>query len=198
MKFQRYKSLLAQLTARTRLLGSIAVLLTLANILLAVKVFSMEDSQRTLFLPPTVTKEFWVQGDEVSPEYLEDLAMSLSSLALTYNPSNFRARSKRLLRYAAPFAHPELETRFEDEADNVERYRISSVFHVQHATTRGLRVALLGRLDRNTGTKSMESRRAAFLVEFANIDGTLFLTKLKEVDHADPFMDRGQPATAGG
>lgn len=194
MNLKRYQSLLANLSARARLTGAIAVLLAIANILLVGKVVSMEDDSRTLFLPATVREGFWVQGDAVSPSYLEDLALTVSSLALTYNASNFRARTQRLLRYVAPASHAELESRFMEEADHVARYRIASVFHVQSTVTRGMKVALLGQLERRTGNKSMEVRRTAYLAEFRNVGGTIFLTGFKEVDYDDPFMDRHQPA----
>ncbi|RME81012.1 MAG: hypothetical protein D6775_14735 [Caldilineae bacterium] len=198
MRLDRYQSVLANLTSRTRIAGTVALLLAIANLLLVGMVLSTGNASRTLFIPAVTRKGFWIQGEEVSPSYLEDLALTIASYALTYNPSNYEGRTQRLLRYVAPASHADLQSYFHEQAEKIKRFQISSVFYVQDIVDRGMKVALIGQLERRTGKKSMESRRAAYLVEFQDVGGTVFVKDFKEVDHDDPFMDRHRPAAGSG
>ena len=52
---------------RNMLLGLVAVLLTILVILSSCLLFR---SERVIVLPPEVRREFWVEGNRFSPEYL--------------------------------------------------------------------------------------------------------------------------------
>jgi conjugal transfer pilus assembly protein TraE len=83
-----------------QLIGLLAVLaLSLVTVLL------MVGRERTVVTPPTLQKSFWVEGDQVSGSYLEQMAGWIATLILDVSPGNIDYNKTILLQYSAPDAH---------------------------------------------------------------------------------------------
>ena len=118
--------------------------------------------EKTIVAPPVLEKSFWVHGDEVSPEYLEQMALFFAGLALTYHPDNVDDQVRLFLRYADPAVYGALASRLEADAEKVRRNNLSSVFYPQEVRIKGRRVALTGQLATFVGRKSVETRQGVF------------------------------------
>jgi conjugal transfer pilus assembly protein TraE len=191
MHRQRYLSHLAEALWRRNLWMAIALLLAVANSLLAYGLATRPAvREKTIVLPPSVEKTFWVHGDTVAPEYLEQMALWFADLALTYNPETIAHRVKRFLRHADPTAYGALAARLEADAAKVKRQRLSSVFYPQSIRIEGDQVALTGQLVTLVGSKETNARQATFRMSFAYRHGRLFVLEFQETDHAHPFGSR--------
>ncbi len=187
MKISRHRSENVQLKYSSGLWSKAAILMALSNLVLAFWVVTASTAEKTIIVPAELTKSFWVQGDSVSPEYLEEMADYISGLVLTYNPANIDYRVKTFLKYADPRAYGELESKLYEDAEQSKRNRISSVFFPQEARIKGSKVALTGVLDTMVGSKPTNSRQATFLVDFDYRGGRLFVRKFVEVKRDKPF-----------
>lgn len=188
MRESRYRSLLTDTLWRRNLWMAVALLLAASNVGLAYWVLNTDVREKTIIVPPSFEKTFWVHGDEVSPEYLEQMAVYFAGLALTYNPDNIDHQVNRFLRYADPESYGALAARLEGDTQKIQRNRLSSVFYPQEVRLKGERVILAGQLTTLVGNKQTEQRQARFLIRFTYRDGRLFVSQFTEVqDSENPF-----------
>ena len=112
-----------------QLIGLLAVLaLALVTVLL------MVGRERTVVTPPTLQKSFWVEGDQVSGSYLEQMAGWIATLILDVSPGNIDYNKTILLQYAAPDAHGALAQAMELAAAKLKRDNATTLFAVQQLT----------------------------------------------------------------
>ncbi len=83
MREARYRSALAEALWRRNLWMAVAAAMVLSNLGLVIWLYGVDVREKTIVTPPGLDKAFWVQGDEVSPEYLEQMALFFASLALS-------------------------------------------------------------------------------------------------------------------
>ncbi len=188
MKISRHRSENAQLKYSSSRWAMLAVVMAFSNLLLVFWLLSVNIAEKTIIVPAELTKSFWVQGDSVSPEYLEQMAEYVAGLSLTYNPGNIDYRVKQFLKYADPRAYGDLESKLYEDAEKSRRNRISSIFFTQESRVKGSKVALTGVLETMVGSKPTNSRQATFLVDFDYRGGKLYVRKFVEVDRDKPFM----------
>jgi len=183
MRESRYRSLLTETFRRRNLWMGMALVLAVANLILSYWVLHTDVREKTIIVPPGFEKPFWVHGDEVSPGYLEQMAVYFTGLALTYNPDNIRHQVGEFLRYADPESYGALAARLEGDADKIQRNRLASVFYPQEVKLQGSQALLTGQLTTLVGNKQTEQRQARFLIKFSYRDGRLFVAQFKEVQH---------------
>lgn len=187
MRLARYRSLLAETAWRRNLWMLISLLMAVSNMALTGWLWHTEVREKTIVVPPAFVKPFWVQGDAVSPAYLEQMAVFFANLALTYNPDNITHQVALFLRYADPRGYGALAARLQGDAAQVTRDRLASVFYPQAVRVKDRDVTLTGQLVTWIGTKQTSLRQATFLIRFLYRDGRLFVakfTELKEGTHA--------------
>ena len=168
----------------------IAALMALSNAGLAVGILRVDTQEKIIVTPPVVEKSFWIHGAEVSPEYLEQMALFFAGLALTYHPDNIDDQVRIFLRYADASAYGPLSTRLEADAERVRRNNLSSVFYPQEVRIRDREVALTGQLTTFVGQKRVGTRQAVFRFGFAFRGGRLFVAEFEEVDRAHALGSR--------
>ena len=84
----------------------VAFVMALSNIALAGWVVKTDVREKVIITPPNLGRAFWIQGDEVSPEYLEQMATWFTSLALTYNPDNIEHMVFRTMESCSTVTEP--------------------------------------------------------------------------------------------
>jgi len=195
MRESRYRSLFAEVLWRRNLWMVAALIMAVANLGLSSWVLVSDTREKTIVVPPTLDKAFWVQGDDLSPDYLEQMAVYFASLALSYNPDNIRHQVSLFLRYADPQSYGALAAQLEGDAEKVERNRLASVFYPQEIRIKHRMVALTGQLITLVGNKQTEQRQTAFLIAFTYRNGRLSVAKFMEVQNsANPFVTDGGAA----
>ncbi len=58
-----------------------------------------DTTEKTVIVPPTIERPFWVKGAETSAEYLEEMSRYLSTLVLNVTPKSIDANIDIFLRY---------------------------------------------------------------------------------------------------
>jgi len=186
----------ADLEARAgigRAVQLLVALLAFTCLLLALQMFLHQDRERVTFLPPQIEKGFWVEADQVSRDYLDQMALFILQLAYNVTPASVDFQNAALLKYAAPGAHGALEKAGRLSAERVKRDQISTLFaphSVLHDKADGLRVAIQGELTTFVTDKASPPRPMTVLVAFRYDAGRTVVTTLKETSQDDPFGDQ--------
>jgi conjugal transfer pilus assembly protein TraE len=203
MDTRRYLSDLDQARALLRQWRLVAMLVIAADLLLTLRILTLDTREKTIIVPPVVSAAFWVKGSEMSPSYLEAMARYFANLALTFSPTSILGQKDVLLRYADPAAHGALDAKLTEDADRVQHQKISEVFYIARTRVRAaaLEVALSGDLVTYVGEQQTGLVHTTYVIRFTDRDGQLFVAAFTEASHeSDPFDDRGAAAdrAAGG
>lgn len=86
-------------------------------------------SEKTIVLPPDIKQGVWLSKKEISPSYLEEWAMYLSSLALTRTPSSSSYKKDLFLRHVSPESYADLKAFLEKEGDFLAKNQASVCFN---------------------------------------------------------------------
>ncbi len=195
---QNYSSKLAMALGGRKLWMLVAVLSITSNLMLSCKMLNTSTAEKTIVTPPVVDKAFWVHGDEVSPEYLEQMALFFTDQVLTYSMDNIAGRVDVFLRHVDPASYGPLKVKLTTEADRIVHSNLASVFFPVDVRIRQKpekKVAITGDLVSMVGEKTTGKRRAIFVVSFKYTNGRLYVANFDEVfNEADPFNDQGVPA----
>lgn len=145
--------------------------------------------ERTIIVPPTLQKSFWVNGDSVSKSYLEQMAYWYAGLALTVSPTTGNYQKDLFLRYAAPSANGQLSAEMTARLEYMAKNSTSTMFTVQALTTdeKLLKVALTGDLETFVGDKRISTKHTIYVVGFKYLNEKLFVNEFKETNEKDIF-----------
>ena len=134
-------------------------------------------NQRVIVLPPEVRREFWVQGNRFSPEYLAEQAVYMAHLALNVNQGNHAYNSEILMRYADVNTYGYLREKFAKHSKILKQNDASTRFDIKNirVVPDHNKVYLIGIMNNFVGTKNIGTRRETYLVEFSIQSGRLFL-----------------------
>ena len=193
MLFRKYLSDRDNANAEIRFLRMLVAGLVLAIVIGAGLVFRLIGAEKTVVTPPEIRRSFWVSGNAVSREYLEEMAYWYAGLALNITPTVAEYQNSLFLKYAAPSESGRLQAEMGARAEFLKKNNTSTLFSVRNVTPdeRNQRVALSGTLYTWVGDKKAPERNATYLVGFQFINGRLHVSDLKETSDQNPF---GTPA----
>jgi len=191
MHTAHYAATLGVALRRRNLWMVLALLLAVANVLLTGFVITRAQHERLVVVPPGFDRPFWVQSTAVSDSYLEQMAVYVVELALSYNPQNVEYRVQQLLSLTRAPAYATLSRRLQADTERIVRNKVSAVFHPQGVRLRPgeRKAAVTGLHTRMIGGKISDSRQRLLVVEFGE-GPRLRVRALHEVDPgvADPFV----------
>lgn len=188
MKKEKYQGSLDNALSDRRFYRFGMLLALAACIVLAGTVLRLSGKERTIIIPPEVNQSFWVDSENVSREYLEEMARYVTQLELTLTPDSFRYNAEQLLRYVHPTAHGDMRSEFAAREQQLQRDQSSTWFSTKAMTTDvpNRKVIVNGLLTTYVGEKEVERIPKAYAVEFAYVNQRLYLKTFKEVDTNAP------------
>ncbi|MCL2590069.1 MAG: type IV conjugative transfer system protein TraE [Betaproteobacteria bacterium] len=186
MDFDRLNTERKDLIRRNRMLSLIACGLVISQILTLTALLSVIGSERTVLVPPSINKTFWVAGQRASGEYLEQMGAFISWLMLDVSPSSIDWKKEILLTYVEPDQHGQFKAKQEVEADRLKRINAATAFAPEQLVPSedGQSVVIRGRL--RTLVNGMETTNdpKAYLVEFSFGGSRMHLKTFKEIPYA--------------
>lgn len=152
----------------------------LISLLIIVRLIGTE---RTIIVPPTIEKTFWLTNDRVSKEYLEQMASFIAWLVLDVTPATIDWKKDILLNYVSPDQHGSMKARQEVEAERLKRINASTFFLPQQlvANDQDQTVAVRGRLRTQVNGQETATATKAYLAEFQYAGGRMHLKAFKEI-----------------
>lgn len=179
-----YKSDMKDLKRRSALLSGVAGILGLGWLLTLCLVFTILGRERTVVVPVTAQRTFWLTAEHASPAYLEEMASFFAWLILDVSPETADWKREVLLKYTLPDHVDEIRKRLELGALRLRKINGSSTFTPRQLITdeKSQTVTLIGteRVLVNGAETSSKLKRysAAFIVIAARIH----LKSFEEVD----------------
>ena len=200
MKLAIWRDEITSTRRAARLLIALLTLSLLINVLLSVVSLRMSGRERTVLVPPGISKTFWVDATTVSAEYLEQMAYFLVQLTLDVTPQSVDHQSRLLLQYASPAAYGELHSALFAAAERLKRDGAATVFNPQELSVEqsALRVGVRGQLTTFIGDRRVADSAKAYVLEFEYRGGRIFLKTLRETNPNDPLDAQPRAATAAG
>ena len=169
---------------RNTLLGLTASLLVLLVILSSCLLFRRE---RVIVLPPEVKREFWVEGNRFSPEYLEEMAVYFLHLALDVNQTTLPYNIEMLSRYSDTETGNYLRNKYENDIKKLKQNDASTTFEAKEVTVYPDKnvVRVAGRLNRFIGSKCIGDKQETYEVIFKTYRGRLFFKEIKNLKETE-------------
>ncbi|MRV70570.1 type IV conjugative transfer system protein TraE [Duganella sp. FT92W] len=195
----RYKADLKDLRSRNRRQG-FAIGGLIATLLLTLSTLNQTiGSVRTVVVPPSITKSFWVTSDKASNEYLEQMGGYMAWLILDVTPSTIKWKTDTLLTYVGPENAGAMKIKQEVEAERLKRLNGSTYFLLQQLTPDETKqsIVMVGRLRTQINGMDTSTEQKSYLAEFHVKGGRMHLKQFLEVPnngHASLAIAAGDAA----
>lgn len=193
MLFKKYLSEWDNANLEIRFMRLLVAGLTVVVLIEAVAMWRLVGAEKTVLVPPEINRSFWVSGNAVSKEYLEEMAYWYAGLALNITPAVSDYQNSLFLKYAAPSEYGRLQAEMGARAEFLKKNNAATQFSVRNIITneKDLKVALSGVLVTWVSDKKVGERNATYLVGFKFMNGRLYVSDFKETSEQNPF---GNPA----
>jgi len=186
MDFDRLSGDIKDMRRRNRGLG-LAVGALAAGMLLALAIIiNLLGTVRTVVVPPSLSKSFWVTNDRASSEYLEQMGSFVAWLILDVTPSTIDWKKDILLGYVDPAQYGPLKTRQEVEAERLKRINAATAFAPQQlvASEDTQSLVVRGRLRTLVNGYETANDLKAYRIEFGHAGARMHVIGFKEVPYA--------------
>jgi conjugal transfer pilus assembly protein TraE len=186
MDFERLSGDLRDLKRRNRGLGIAVGGLTVCLLLVLGVVLVLLGTVRTVVVPPTLHKTFWVAGDKASNEYLEQMGSFIAWLVLDVTPSTIDWKKDMLLGYVDPAQYGALKTRQEVEAERLKRINAATAFAPQQlvASEAAQSLVVRGRLRTLVNGHETGNEAKAYRIAFSHAGARMHIVSFQEVPYA--------------
>jgi conjugal transfer pilus assembly protein TraE len=163
--------------------GCILIILILAS-----TVRAQVGKERNAFVPPEISKPFWISSEDASPEYFEQMGQYINGLPLNVTPETADMACKQYLTYVLPKDRDKFKKKCDIDTARIKRDSASQMFSVRDVKTdaKHRRVAFTGTMTTLIADKTFKNTEA-YLIEFAHSDGRFYVTNHEKVDANDPF-----------
>lgn len=161
------------------LCGSVAV-----NFLLAFEVVARKQIVRDVFVPPNISKSFWIDGENLDPDYLEQMGQFILTYYTNLTPGNGEYNKRVLLRYVSPASYGEVDALLSKNIQQLVNNSASTQFVQRSVTPRpDLKAVLIGGiLNTYVTDKLTSSEPMTFYLRFESQKSATYLAELRKVD----------------
>lgn len=186
MDFERLNGDIKEMRRRNRSLGLAVGVLAAGHVVALVVILNLIGTVRTVIVPPSIDKSFWVSRDKASSEYLEQMGSFIAWLVLDVTPSSIDWKKGVLLGYVEPAQYGALKTRQEVEAERLKRINASTLFMPQQLvpSEEAQTVIVRGRLRTLVNGFETTNDLKAYLVEFSFNGARMHVKTFKEIPNA--------------
>ena len=187
MDFERLNNDIKEMRRRNRSLGLTVGALAIGHVVALIVILNLIGTVRTVVVPPSIEKSFWVSRDKASSEYLEQMGSFIAWLVLDVTPSSIDWKKGVLLGYVEPGQYGALKTRQEVEAERLRRINASTLFMPQQLVPSedAQTVVVRGRLRTLVNGFETANDLKAYLVEFSFNGARMHLKTFKELPNAN-------------
>ena len=186
MDFERLNGDIKEMRRRNRGLGLAVGALAAGQILALVVILNLLGTVRTVVVPPSLNKTFWVTRDQASNEYLEQMGSLVAWRVLDVTPASIDGKKAILHGYVGRDQDGPRRTRQEVEAERLKRINAATVFAPQQLvpSEEGQSIVIRGRLRTLVNGFETGNDLKAYRVEFSYAGARMHLKSFKEIPHA--------------
>lgn len=178
---QKYRSLLKDSLFKNQVWMLITGVMLLTNLLLSVTIISTETAEKTIVHPISMTEEYSVQGDDVDPNLINELAESFLRARFLYTPKTVAKQFDNITKHFHPAIYGEKKSELDAEAARIIRNDETSVIfpmsaHIKQKTAY-IEAEVIGYLGKKPVTRGVKT----FEVDFRNSGGRIWIFGWREV-----------------
>lgn|GEM_PF-475665 len=181
MDKQKYASRLKDALHRATIKELSNVLMAAAILLLSYFVVTADTSEKTIITPAVISKPFSVQGNEVSPEYLEQMTDFFAGYLLTFHKQNAQYRFDQVLKYMHPSIYNDMKARFGAEQLRISRNDMSSVFFPMSIYVKKNTVYITGEKIGFIGSQRVSQSQKVYEFKYEYTGSNLWIVGYNEV-----------------
>jgi len=177
MRFEKWIRDWKTALAENFFLRSLCLLLALGLILNAT---FLKKNERIIVSPPEIQREFWVESNRASPEYLEQMGVFFAILGGNLSPSNAAYNVKFLSSYIPPDVYSDVKSELAAQAHYITKNNITQAFFpvsVKVLDGDG-RVFVEGDVIRNIGTTRISKEKMVFNIKLRMKDFKVMVEEL--------------------
>lgn len=157
------------------------IALSLCVVILAVFLSINMTKQRTIILPPRVTKQFWVSGNHVSLGYLSQMGYYLAQTLLNITPQNYKTQLDNFMVYVYPPDYNSLNIPLSSQLKSIAELDISQVFYpIGNASVRGDKIFIYGELIRFSDNTNIKKKKYV-VIKFKIQNGRFYVKNVSMV-----------------
>jgi conjugal transfer pilus assembly protein TraE len=175
MKFQLQTKRLGQAQFQRNFLSGLSCILLGTCFVLSVALFFKKE--RIIICPPELKNSYWVEGNQFSPSYIEEMSLFFAHLLLDVTESSIGWQGSVILRYVIPESYGALKAKILDDEKRLKKEQLSLHFK---ATTFKLDASQLlaeitGDLISYVGSKKISQVRETYQLKLQNRSGRLLI-----------------------
>lgn len=182
MNGQTYTSRLALLKSRLTAWMAIAFLLGIGQVMTIFLFINMRSPEKTIIVPAEIRQSFWVQGNDVSPEYYSEMAEYFVGKLLTYNDANAAGQFQDVQKYMNPVVQADLGVKLQAEAQQIKTRQLASAFFQEDMKVKGKRVLGYGKVMSFMAGQLISTRQMGYELIFDYRGGRLYVDSFKKLD----------------
>ena len=193
MDAKKYLQDMSQATMlRTSVLALLGISLAV-NVMQGASILSMsqKNAPRHILTPPVLEKSFWIEGNDLSQDYLEQMGLYVLQLNLNVSPNSVRYFGKKMLEITDPRAHPEITKRIDVTAGRLERDAVSTVLSPQNifvdVKQHPNKIAFSGKLVTLLTDKRVAEFVKTYVIEFGWVGNKTVVVDFRETNDRDPL-----------
>lgn len=165
------------------LLKFVIVVLAAALVIESGLMIHMTTSQRTVIVPAFVDKQFYVEGDKASTEYIEMMSRYAIDLVGNFTPETIEQRMSEFLRFINPANYNTMATQLKAITNEMKTYSISQFFIPQRISMKGNTVTINGFVRQFAQDKQITASSAEYTMEYQINQGRFEIIKYEKTEH---------------
>lgn len=173
---------LRALTVQRNVFLAIVFILLLLSVILSMLLFGK--AERVIVIPAVLEKEFWIEGTNVSPAYLEQIGCFVGDLLLTRSPASADMQLNILMRQTAPEFSAILSSKLSAELAKLKKDNTSYVFFRTKVIVDPAKQCVILEGDRTLllRDKVLSNTHESYRLGFANSGGRLLLASIERIE----------------
>lgn len=180
MEANVFKKNVERMQRHSSVLTAFSFIVLLSNLMLTLLAFNKKE--RTIVVPATVEKEFWIEGNRYSPSYLEQFGIFLAQLLLNKSPASVSLQNKILLEHVSPGSYPTFKKALEDEMREMQAKDLTYLFFPKNVRVNPKEKSVHFEGERVTflGTEKLLTEMQKYILHLDAKKGALLLKGIKK------------------
>lgn len=169
----------------------VILILSIALLLALYVAAKNANRERTIVVPPKINNTFWVDSNDASPEYLQEMSTYLIFLINNVSPSTVEYQKELFISKVNPSQQGELTLELDKQAQRIKRNNLVTMYYIKgfRIDSESNKVVITGQLNSLIGDKLISSQEKVYRIGYQIINGKLYVNEYGEVNSASPWGD---------
>lgn len=174
----RFFGKIDNLTFRVTIQNGLIAILVITIVVESLIFFSAVKNHRVVIVPNFIDKQFYVEGDKASPEYIEMMGKYAVQTLTNYTPETVEKQFQDFLRFIHPSYYQTVYNELQPIIQESKRYLVYQSYVINTMSLQGDTLTVDGYMRRYVADKLIKSARMIYNVQFLIEGGKFYIVKL--------------------